>query len=480
MAKTPTPELVEAYNLIKAGQKAKARVVLKTYIAQNNLDAQAWWLMAHAAPSAETRQRCLETVLKIDPTHAKARAQLAALTRQAPSAAEPPTASPPAPDQIQASETGEHREDDFPSDEMVLAEITGIAAVSSSDSAAPAAPAASSEDLFASTTAAEPPAASPATASSEDLFAPTRPVELPAAETPPFVAPSSFEEFLATDDTSDPFAGPPIDDPFADDPFESPLAAGDGSGTPGRYDPFAAENVFDPSAGVRLRQQQSTQDAGTGNQPDWGPGLAFVTDSSPGTGAVNEVGGTFIPDADQRVKQQGPGTRTVLLVLGGAIVVVIIFALLVYGLDSSGIVNRSGGVPDMTTLDGGTFAIDYPKGWDQRCETEWQGYPVCGIANHRWYNEVDYFAGTDIDLGQMVGDLFGSVLTGEDVPEEAVSIIAMDVPRTSWAYDDKSWAKTLYEWDFGENPTYERDIIEVDGHQAYYYLTLRTECAKIL
>jgi hypothetical protein len=176
-----------------------------------------------------------------------------------------------------------------------------------------------------------------------------------------------------------------------------------------------------------------------------------------------------VPDADRPVKQQGPSTQTVMLVLGGAIVAVIIFALLVYGLDSSGIVNRGGDVPDLTTLDSSTFAIDYPKGWDQRCETEWQGYPVCGIANHRWYNEVDRFAGTNIDLGQMVGDLFGSALTGEDVPEESVSIIAMDVPRTSWAYDDRSWAKTLYEWGFGDNPNYEQDVIQVDGRQAYYY-----------
>jgi hypothetical protein len=223
MAKKPAPELVEAFNLIKDGQKTQAGVILKTYIAQNKLDAQAWWLMAHAVSNAETRQRCLETVLKIDPSHEKARAQLAALTKQAPAAA------PPASDQMQASVTGESSEDDFPSDEMVLARITGIAAASSDDSAAPAtpseppasatpaAPAATSEDLFAPSPATEPPAAvppaaAPAAASSEDLFAPT-----PAAA-------SSEDLFAPTSAAEPPAAAPPAEtseDLFAPTPADA-------------------------------------------------------------------------------------------------------------------------------------------------------------------------------------------------------------------------------------------------------------------
>ena len=54
-------------------------------------------------------------------------------------------------------------------------------------------------------------------------------------------------------------------------------------------------------------------------------------------------------------------------------------------------------VPKMTSMDSTAFSMDYPKGWDQRCEVERSGYPVCGMANHKWYNEVDTFAGTDID-----------------------------------------------------------------------------------
>jgi hypothetical protein len=77
MAKTPpSPELVEAFNLIKAGQHEQAGRLLKSYLAQHKEDVDGWWLMAHAASQPDTMRRCLEMVLKLDPKHAKARAKL--------------------------------------------------------------------------------------------------------------------------------------------------------------------------------------------------------------------------------------------------------------------------------------------------------------------------------------------------------------------------------------------------------------------
>ena len=50
----PPPALVEAYNLIKAGQKQDAGRILKTYLVQHKDDPQAWWLMANAASQPES------------------------------------------------------------------------------------------------------------------------------------------------------------------------------------------------------------------------------------------------------------------------------------------------------------------------------------------------------------------------------------------------------------------------------------------
>jgi hypothetical protein len=450
----PAPELVEAYRLIKAGQKSEAGHLLKAYLTHTKDDPQAWWLMSHAVSNPATARRCLETVLTLDPGHEKARARLAKLsqmTEQAPSQpapatsqsaqaappalpAQPVEAASPAPAPVPSASADD---DDFPSDEMVLAGLTMSAAV---------------------------PAHAPASTASAQA--------------------GSFEDFLAADQTrGDPFAGPPTDDPFApaaaaaapvvDDPFapEAPVvddpfapeahtaASADSAPPtpPTRYDPFATENVFDPSAGVGLGHQSTAQTAGTGNQPDWGPGLAFVPDST---------AAPILTADDLRVERRRKSGPNPLLIIGGffAAALVVVLLYVVYSAFSG-----REKVPPMTTMDIPAFSIDYPKGWDQRCEVEQRGYPVCGMANHKWYNEVDYFAGTDVNLGEMFGDLFGFGFTGQDLPDEAVSIIAMDVPRTSLAYDDASWAKTLYEWNFGENPTYSKKMIKVDGYEAYYY-----------
>ena len=92
MTNPATPEeLVEAYRLLKAGQRQQAGAILKPYLAAHQDDARAWWLMAHAVSNRDVARQCLEQVLKIDPTHERARARLAAL---APAPAAQPTETP--------------------------------------------------------------------------------------------------------------------------------------------------------------------------------------------------------------------------------------------------------------------------------------------------------------------------------------------------------------------------------------------------
>ncbi len=216
----------------------------------------------------------------------------------------------------------------------------------------------------------------------------------------------------------------------------------------------------------------SAQAPGTGSQPDWGPGLKFVPEASPeaATGTpVEEDDGFDYERAKPRVQ------RT----LGLALAVVALFAvavLILWYLDSAGWVSlRGDSVPDLTRMDAGSFTIKYPKGWDQRCENDASGYPVCGIANHSFYNEVEWFASHDIDLGGMMADSIGMMFSGGNVPEHQVSIIVMDVPTSSPSYDNGSWAKTNYEW--YENGwmwnagkvRYDHNETTIDGYKAYYY-----------
>jgi hypothetical protein len=169
-------------------------------------------------------------------------------------------------------------------------------------------------------------------------------------------------------------------------------------------------------------------------------------------------------------------TRIMVFGLGGFLVFLLVMVLLVVADDQGWLHLSSESGIATSTLDGGLFTIDYPAGWNARCEREALGYPVCGVANHELYNEVDFFAGKEIDLGALIAEGMRQSLTGEGLPAERMSVIVMDVPRTSLAYDDGSWAKTKYEWHqrgFSTDPdaevTYERRTIEVDGNAAYYY-----------
>ncbi len=455
----PSPELVEAYNLIRAGQKQDAGRILKSYLAQHKDDLQAWWLMSHAATQPDTIRRCLETVIKLDPNHAKARAMLEKMQAEATSpAAAVPAPVPPAPPPVAekpaekpaaprtASRPARPRpaappppaptvsagdDDEFPDDALVLGGIV---------------------------------AAAPA------VHTPPPPPKEPPSSPPP--SGGSFEDYLTSAPDTDPPAGPPVDDPFA--AHSQPAAASEDLFAPrnaASYNPFDSSNVFNPAAHAKLSSAgaAAAQAAGTGNQPDWGPGLAFVPDPDKPI-SLDDDDDFDYARAKPRVERM----------LGIALVV---FALMVLGglilwyLDSSGWISlRGDSVPSLTRMDGGSFTIKYPKDWNKRCEADLSGYPVCGIANHQMYNEVDYFAGTNIDLGAMISGSLGSLLGGDDPPEERVSIIVMDVPRTSPSYDNGSWAKTSYEWSQGPwawNPgakiKYDSKEITVDGHPGYYY-----------
>jgi hypothetical protein len=430
MAQTPpSPELVEAYKLIKAGQRIEAGRILKGYLAQHKEDANAWWLMANAASQPDTIRRCLETVLKLDPNHAKARAKLDKLAAEsgaapveaaavpapisapqtAPAAA--PLAAPiPAPSRAlpgakTPSASSVVAADDFPDDAMILGHFAAVAVA-----AAPAVI----------------PQAAP----------------LPAPKATPAAPSRSFEDFLTAAPGRDPHAGPPIDDPFA--------GITDGSAT-------STEELF----------------AYTPPAPDDGS-VPFTATFNPD----DAITGAPIAEADLPVESAKPQMDRILKMAGIVLIVFVIAMALLWILDSSGALDIGGEqVPAMTSMDAGSFTVEYPKNWDMRCLTDISGYPVCGIANHRFYNEVDYFAGTDIDFGAMIADSFSMAFSGENLPEEQVSIIVMDVPRTSPSYYDKGWAKTNYEmvqqgwfFDTGAKVKYStRKERTIDGRKAYYY-----------
>ncbi len=323
------PELQQAYQMIKAGQRQEAGMLLKNYLSAHPKDVDGWWLMAHAANNPEIVQKCLERVLQLNPDHAKAKERLARTVPAAPA----PTAPPPA--------------------------VKKESAV-----------------------------------------------------------PDSFEAFAAQ----------PLTDMGADDPFAQPV------------DPARPKPPKPKKGGPRLASDD------------------FAS----------------IP------AQRKAGVETVIGWAVLAIALVVLFGGALYIANDQGWLHLWGDKEEHFTLvrmDGGSFTMLYPKGWDKRCETEAQGYPVCGIANHKSYNDVDWYAHQNVDLtvfSQMFAEsLFGG---GEDLPKSRISIVAMDVPESSYAYDAKSLAKTNYEyaqegWMLSPNghADYDHSQITVDGYTAYYY-----------
>lgn len=68
--------LQEAYDLIKEGHHAPAEIRLMRYLRHHKRDVSAWWLLAIATEVPERKREALETVLKLNPEHKKARALL--------------------------------------------------------------------------------------------------------------------------------------------------------------------------------------------------------------------------------------------------------------------------------------------------------------------------------------------------------------------------------------------------------------------
>lgn len=74
--------LLEAYHLIKAGDRAQAEPILQPIVAADENNADAWWLLANALDKPDEQRRALYRVLELRPNHAKAEQMLADLDAQ--------------------------------------------------------------------------------------------------------------------------------------------------------------------------------------------------------------------------------------------------------------------------------------------------------------------------------------------------------------------------------------------------------------
>ncbi|MBN2303785.1 MAG: hypothetical protein JXQ72_04880 [Anaerolineae bacterium] len=417
MAKTPpAPELLQAYKLIQAGQRQEAGQLLKTYLGEHKDDVQGWWLMAHVVTKPDHVRRCLETVLKLDPAHEKARARLANLKPPASPPAAPPANKP----------ASESMSIDAPDDSLFF---SGMAPKTASSTPAQKTGSAPAPSLVIKPVKPAPP--------------PPAPAKQAGSESAPDTAPS-FEDFAASQPTNaDPFAGPPVDNPFADIPADS-------------EDVFAAERprVLDPFDTAFLPRPAVT------------PSKLPQPTGKPAT--FNDF------DAEDRKSSLEAAIGYGLIALALVVLVGLGAYVMVNGFGS-----KNDSVPSLTGLDGGSFTIQYPKSWDTECVRETMGYMVCGIANHAYYNEAQWYATQDVNIGEMLSAAFSMAFSGEELPDEQVSIIVMDVPTSSPAYDNGSWAKTSYEmvgdlkrWGFVSDEAdyhYDKQELVLDGYTAYYY-----------
>ena len=359
MAQSPSPELIRAFELIKAGQRMEAAHLLKAYLAGCPQDVDGWWLMAHAVTKPENVRRCLEQVLKLDPQHAKAREKLARLGPSAPTHTRP---AQPTPEPV------------------------------------PAAP---------------PPVPEPE---------PVRFAQL-AHHTPP----------------------PTVETVQVAEPYGTPLLT--------EAEMMRAEH-----------------------QPGFDPAASYGDSSADPFGEHDPYPVVPGPD-DDHSKRNSLETDIGFTMIAVALVVLVL--VLAYAARERGWIGggESASLPDMTTLEAASFSVEYPEEWDARCLREAGGYPVCGVANHAFYNQVEMYAGQPIDFEQMFADLGAELLgLGIDLPDEQVSVVIMDVPQSSPAYDGASWAKTKAEWAqegwfLSDEATidYDRQEITVDGRTAYYY-----------
>jgi hypothetical protein len=76
MAQDVRAQLVEAYNLIKVGQKPQAEALLIKVLQRDETNPDAWWLMANALTQPDEQREALEMVLQLRAGDEKARKML--------------------------------------------------------------------------------------------------------------------------------------------------------------------------------------------------------------------------------------------------------------------------------------------------------------------------------------------------------------------------------------------------------------------
>ena len=309
--------------------------------------------------------------------------------------------------------------------------------------------------------------ASLASTTASDRFVATSAWSTPEAASSPPDAPSTWP------------AGPVPGNPFSAVPDWTVTPVG---GTPPALSQASPDPVlpvpdpFAPSAPATLAPEMADPFAGVGGPDDpfadLPPDSSFSFDSSIGA-LGSQATGAKTPDAlPEDVNKR---VRRVLMITLLAVVVVLAAGGLWVVADQQGVFDPP--PPPMTRLDAASFTVEYPEKWDMRCTTESLGYPVCGIANDKLYNQVDYFAGHDVDFAQMFADLGNGLLFGaSDVPDTQISVVIMDVTRSSPAYEGYSQAKSAYEMAqqdirFSDEAkvTYDQHEMVIDGRTANYF-----------
>ena len=76
--------LRSAFENLKAGEKALARIELRALLDKEPDNADAWWLMAHALTEPDEIRQALQQDLRLRPDHRAAQEKLDALNRKYP------------------------------------------------------------------------------------------------------------------------------------------------------------------------------------------------------------------------------------------------------------------------------------------------------------------------------------------------------------------------------------------------------------
>lgn len=494
---TPHPEVKQAYKLFKAGKRQAAGKLLRSYLTNHQDDADAWWLLSHVVTAPEIAQKALQTVLKLDPAHEKARAKLVQLGGEPP----PPPSAPFTTGSGPAEDIATALEEPLPWQQPE----TDSAQAAQPEQAPPQTPAQPAQPV-------QPPPPRP----SSNPF--TVPVDDESAWEPPedasLAIPESLDEsssldeepddsmfFDITGDAPKPTTGgrskvlqplsasaPPgsrsddigtgagaiaaggaltagrdtdggddgldagFDDSFTDDFDDSfPMPAAGGSQFEQfaatltvEYDPFSGEPVRNPFKEIPL-SDDPFETSGTDN---------VVPGRKRAAGQATEPTG----------ERTGADQLLTVGVVGFSVLVMVTFVL--FALNEGGRIELGifSGSANTETLEGDNFELEYPDHYHQRCRREALGYLVCGIASQPFYNEVDLFVDQDFTISP-------------GVMSPGLSVIVMDVPEASGSYYNGSWAKTLYNraqqgdhFDPDAVVTYNgREDITVDGYAAFYY-----------